>query len=280
MLRNTFIHLPHIGRSTERRLWENDVLSWQDILQTRNEFTKRFEHIKHLLTLSEHKLRSGEVRFFTDRLPTDQHWRIYPDFIAETAFIDIETTGLGGPGDHITTIALYNGRKLYYYVHGLNLEKFKDDIYRYKVLVTYNGKTFDIPFIEREFGIILPQAQLDLRYILRSLGLTGGLKSCERQLGFSRGELEGIDGYFAVHLWKDYLNGNKKALETLLAYNIEDTVNLEQLLYYAFKRKIQELDVPMKKFEYKLDSDYLNKNIKIPFKPDHNTIQKIKKKYY
>lgn len=75
----------------------------------------------------------------------------------------------------------------------------------YKVIVTYNGKTFDIPFIERYFGIKIPHAQLDLRYILYSLGYSGGLKSCERQSGIGRtGSLADVDGFFAVLLWNDY----------------------------------------------------------------------------
>ena len=52
-----------------------------------------------------------------------------------------------------------------------------------KFLITYNGKLFDIPFIENFFNVELNHAQIDLRYILKSLGYVGGLKSCEKQLG-------------------------------------------------------------------------------------------------
>jgi len=51
------------------------------------------------------------------------------------------------------------------------------------------------------FGIELNQVHIDLRYVLRSLGYTGGLKGCEKQAGIDRGNLEGVDGYFAVLLW-------------------------------------------------------------------------------
>ena len=100
-----------------------------------------------------------------------------------------------------------------------------------RVIITYNGKSFDVPFIERYFDIQLNQAHIDLRYILASLGYKGGLKSCEIQLGFNRGDLTDIDGFFAVLLWYDYLkNRNEKALETLLAYNIQDVLTLEMLM--------------------------------------------------
>jgi uncharacterized protein YprB with RNaseH-like and TPR domain len=107
------------------------------------------------------------------------------------------------------------------------------------VLVTYNGRTFDIPFIERFFRIRLRQAQIDLRYVLARLGFKGGLKGCEKKLGIGRGQLDGVDGYFAVLLWYEYEKyGDERALETLLAYNIEDTVNLERLAVEAYNRNL------------------------------------------
>jgi hypothetical protein len=250
------------------------------VLDEKNEYAKRFEHIKHLLKLSMVKLKTKDVRFFSDRLVTDQQWRIFSDFRAETAYLDIETTGLGSPQDYITTISLYDGNHANFYIHGKNLDKFVDDIKKYQVLVTYNGKCFDVPFIEREFGIHLNHAHLDLRYIMRSIGVTGGLKSCEHQLGLGRGELEGVDGYFAVLLWKDYRNGNQKALETLLAYNMEDTLNLEKLMLHAFEKKVKE--IPLKDSGIHKDFGPFNspKKVQIPYKPDLSTINKIRKKYY
>jgi len=77
-------------------------------------------------------------------------------------------------------------------VQDQNLEDFIDEIYKYNVIVTYNGKCFDVPFIENYFNIRLDHAQIDLRYVLYSLGLRGGLKGCERQLGMDRGDLSDI----------------------------------------------------------------------------------------
>jgi uncharacterized protein YprB with RNaseH-like and TPR domain len=277
MLMNTFIHLPYIGLQTEQNLWHQGLQKWDDILKPKIELPNKFEHLHSPLSLSKHKLKQLDAKFFTDRLRTDQHWRIFPEFQEQTAYIDIETTGLGAPKDHITTIALYDGKNVKYYVHGKNLEQFISDIMKYKALVSYNGKTFDVPFIEREFGLKLPHAHLDLRYILRSIGISGGLKSCEHQLGLGRGDLEGIDGYFAVFLWKDYLKGNDKALDTLIAYNIEDTVNLEKLMYIAYERKLKGFPLNKKVI---VNEPRAQKTIKIPFGPDAQTIQKIKEKYY
>ncbi len=59
--------------------------------------------------------------------------------------------------------------------------------------------------------------------------LKGGLKGVERQLGIKR-QLTDVDGYMAVQLWWDYINNNnQESLQTLLAYNEEDVVNLRVL---------------------------------------------------
>ena len=75
---------------------------------------------------------------------------------------------------------------IYTYVQGQNLERFKDDIYKYDVICTYNGKCFDVPVIESDLGIKLKQVHIDLRYVLKSVGFSGGLKGCERKAGIDR----------------------------------------------------------------------------------------------
>jgi uncharacterized protein len=54
-----------------------------------------------------------------------------------------------------------------------------------------------------------------------------------------RGDLSDIDGFFAVLLWEEYQRtDNQKALDTLLAYNIQDTVTLENLMVTAYNMKL------------------------------------------
>ncbi|MDP2326387.1 MAG: ribonuclease H-like domain-containing protein, partial [Gammaproteobacteria bacterium] len=135
-------------------------------------------------------------------------------------------------------IALYDGRSIRHYVHGQNLAEFARDIRDYRLLVTYNGKCFDLPILRAAFGLSLDQGHIDLRYVLASLGYKGGLKGCERRLGLDRGDLANVDGFFAVLLWREYrMRKNPQALETLLAYNIRDVVNLEPLLIKAYNLK-------------------------------------------
>lgn len=184
-------------------------------------------------------MKKNDASFFYARLCANQHWRLFPYFKDSVAYVDIETTGLSSHSDYITTIALYDGRQVYYYINGQNLDDFVDDINKYQMIITYNGKTFDVPFVQNYFGINLRQAHIDLRYILASLGFSGGLKECERKLGLDRGELRDMDGFIAVLLWNEYQRSkNQAALETLLAYNIEDVLNLEILMSMSFNFKI------------------------------------------
>jgi uncharacterized protein YprB with RNaseH-like and TPR domain len=177
-------------------------------------------------------------------------------------------------GNEITTIALYDGESIKYYVQGQNLDAFMDDIEQYNVIVTYNGKTFDVPFIEKYFGIRMGHAHIDLRYVLKSLGYSGGLKRCEKALGLDRGDLDGVDGFFAVLLWQEFRQtGNIKALETLLAYNIEDVVNLETLMVLAYNMKLKE--TPFSRTHVLPPPKIPD----IPFKPDRPTIERIRQRW-
>ncbi len=271
MLTHTFIHLPGIGAKTEANIWKAGIHNWeawQDTPPVKLPNSSAAQ-ISSLLQSSQSELKNGP-EFFSKRLPANEQWRLLSHFRANTAYLDIETTGLG-PNAEITTIALYNGHDVHCYINGRNLDAFEEDIWKYDVLVTYNGKGFDIPVIERWFHTKLTHAHIDLRYILARLGFKGGLKGCEQQLGIDRGALNGVDGNFAVLLWEDYIsNNNEKALETLLAYNIEDTVNLERLLIEAYNRNVNA--TPFGK-ELRLA---LPQAPPINYLPDFNTVQQIK----
>jgi hypothetical protein len=239
MLHHTFCHIPGIGMKTERKLWEAGITSWnhwQNRSPIRLSAAARLDAAK-VLDGSLAALEKDPT-FFTAKLSGTETWRIFPHYRMRTAYLDIETTGLDDYAE-VTTIALYDGKEVFTYINGRNLNDFVEDIQQYQVIVSYNGKSFDVPFLERYFRIRLDHAQIDLRYVLARLGIKGGLKGCEKQLGLNRGNLDGVDGYFAVLLWHQYMqNKDERALETLLAYNIEDTVNLERLAIEAYNRNV------------------------------------------
>ena len=277
MLNSSFSHIPCVGAATERKIWGSGIKTMDDFVKSSPEFispNKRQTIIDYIQVSKKH-INNKNVQFFYKNLPSKEHWRLFGEFRKNIVYLDIETTGLGTLEDEITTIALYDGEKINYYVNGENLNQFKEDIQKYKALVTYNGKTFDIPFIENYFGIRMSHAHLDLRYILRSLGYSGGLKSCERQLGIGRtGSLADVDGFFAVLLWKDYKNkGNEKSLETLLSYNIEDVLNLEFLMVESYNQKIKEVPFPLES----INVPTMPEN---PFKIDSSIVARLQNQYY
>ncbi|NKB65839.1 MAG: exonuclease [Candidatus Latescibacteria bacterium] len=272
MLHHTFCHVPGIGAKLERRLWDEGVRTWGDALNsTRLPFSAgRAAQFKETVRTGVERLDQGDTAYFYEHLPPPQYWRLFPHFRHRVAYLDIETTGLGGPDDYITTIVVYDGEDIRTYVQGDNLPDFKDDIDQYELLVTYNGKSFDLPFIRQYFRIAAPQAHIDLRHVLAALGYRGGLKGCERQLGMDRGLLEEVDGYFAVLLWFDFLNGgNDKALETLLAYNTLDVINLEALMVRAFNLQLQGTPFADQPLSEPVLPD-------LPFRADQGTIRRLK----
>jgi hypothetical protein len=276
MLKNTFIHIPGIGAVTEQRLWRSGITNWDipfDNIQVPISPGRKISIINGIEE-SRYHLDKNNPAFFALKLPSNQCWRLFPEFRKSTVYLDIETTGLEWGYNDITTITLYDGVTIQTYVHGQNLNDFIGDIQEFNVIVSYNGRCFDVPFIENYFGIQLNHAQIDLRYVLASLGYKGGLKGCERQLGMDRGNLSDIDGFFAVLLWNEYQkSGNKKALDTLLAYNVQDTVNLESLMVSAYNLKIK--DTPFY-FDRLMPSPSIPGN---PYSADLKTVGRIKFRY-
>ncbi len=250
MLKSTFIHIPGIGNSTEAELWSNSITSWQDYLD--NEHTLRLPEAKARLLRSHvidsiKEYGSQNHSFFSRNLPNREHWRAYPDF-RNTAFLDIETTGLSHYSSQITVIGLFDGKESQFFISGKNLEDFRDEIAKYSTIISFNGRQFDIPFIASKFPDIgFDQFHIDLRYDMARLGYRGGLKSIEKQLGLSRDEgIREVDGFEAVRLWRKYQRGEKSALATLIEYNKADIENLKTLMDFAYPLLKKTLPFPGK----------------------------------
>jgi uncharacterized protein len=272
MLKNTFCHIPGISPAAEQCLWSAGIDCWDAALHAKSlalpwRVPRAFS--QYLYESLGHLARSNP-QHFADLLPANQHWRLFPEFRHTLAYLDIETTGLGY-GSTITTIVLYDGQRIRHYVRGDNLHAFPYDIREYSTVVTYNGKAFDVPFIERCLRIKMPHAHIDLMYVLRSLGYTGGLKGCERQLGLERKELADVDGFFAVLLWQEFTRTkDDRVLETLLAYNATDVVHLEVLMVQAYNLKLH--NTPFRT-SHQLDAPAVPA---IPFSADQATIRRLK----
>ncbi len=146
MLQNTFIHIQGIGSITEQRLWELGLRDWESIdgdLQIPIPAGRKYL-LKEGIGKSKRHLENNNPSYFSKLLPSNQCWRLFPEFRDSMVYLDIETTGLDRYFNDITTIALYDGQCIQTYVQGQNLDDFIEDIQKYKVIVSYNGKSFDI----------------------------------------------------------------------------------------------------------------------------------------
>jgi uncharacterized protein YprB with RNaseH-like and TPR domain len=245
MLTHTFVHLPRVGHVTERRLWQVGLYDWERALDCRQApggfSAQRWAGAQRLLEESRRCLERREHRFFAQNLAPADHWRALPEFSDRRVFLDIETTGMG-PWAQITLIGMYDGQRSQTYVAGENLNDFCEDLDQYAMVVTFNGATFDLPFLCRCFsGMPRDFLHVDLRYALRRLGLNGGLKAIERRLGLAREtDLAGLSGEDAARLWREYSAGDERALELLVRYNVADVENLETLVEWAYPRLRQQ----------------------------------------
>ena len=241
VLEQTFIHIQGIGKKTEDRLWNRGFHTWQDFVDHRGTiFSDSRDRIvrQELEASMEHRTN---IRFFAERLSSGDMWRIFDAFKTKAVYLDIETSGGYQGMDEITVIGLYNGDTVETFVNGIDLDEFELAIAKYDLVITFSGSSFDLPFIRRWFpSVSLPLAHIDLRFLLKRLGYSGGLKKIEKELGVVRNaEIDGMNGFEAVMLWKAYQWGDRDALETLIQYNTADIVNLEYLMEIGY-RKMKE----------------------------------------
>lgn len=239
MLENTFVHVPGIGPSTEVALWSQGCLTWDDFLTGGFDCRTADRSLAHdQIGRSREALAEGDHRFFRRTLGGSEAWRAFPQFRDRVLYLDIETDG-GHHGHSITTIGMYDGDRFTCLVKGQDLDDFPTYLEDKSLIVTFFGGGFDLPMLGKRFpDLRFEQIHIDLCPTLRQLGLRGGLKKIEKQLGMNRGDdTDGLTGLDAIRLWRRYqVLHDQSALDTLIAYNREDVVNLEKLAEFAYSR--------------------------------------------
>lgn len=240
MIKKSFIFLDKVGAQSERNIWSQGIRSWEQFLgvdQVKGVSNKRKGHYDRKIKTARRELYDYNSEYFTDILPKSETWRLFDFFKDDVVYLDIETSGYYGD---ITVIGLFDGYDTKTMVKGQNLSKklLKDAFLGKKLLVTFNGQSFDIPVINRYFKGVIPKIpHLDLRFPLAKLGYSGGLKAIEKKFGIKRpDEISDCSGEDAVYLWQMYnQSGDKKFLNRLVKYNEEDIVNLQPLAKFVSK---------------------------------------------
>jgi len=152
------------------------------------------------------------------------------------AYLDIETTGLSSSDGIVTVIGMYicngeNAKVIQLVGKDITADSLLETLEGVKIIHTYNGRRFDLPFIHGCIGVDLNQIfpHRDLMFDCWKNNLYGGLKAVERQLGIER-RLKDMNGWEAIKLWWKYVDSfDLEALNKLLEYNREDVVNLKTL---------------------------------------------------
>jgi uncharacterized protein len=243
VIRSTFRLAPGIGPSVEARLWETGITRWTDFPAPPAVAISRAmdARIRAAVARAERALAEGDAEALAGMLPRAERWRLYPAFAAEAAFLDVEADG-----DELTCVGVLDAAGPRLFLRGRDLSAFPEAAGRWKLLVTFNGQAFDLPWLRRAFpGYRPPRAHVDLCHLWHRLGHAGGLKVIERETGLSRPpHLDGLGGRDAVRLWRAAREGDRAALRLLVEYNLHDTVHLRTLMDLGYNRIVERLRLP------------------------------------
>jgi uncharacterized protein YprB with RNaseH-like and TPR domain len=172
-------------------------------------------------------MHANGMRELARMLGTRYAWRAYRHIMDNPRFVDIETTEYR---NDITVIGVSDGEFYQAFIKGrnLNFAALQRAFAGATCIITFNGSSFDLPIIERNFPGLLPQVpHLDLRHVCAQAGLRGGLKHIERHLGIARPDaIRENTGADAIMLWYRHILGDEEALRDLVDYNAADVLNL------------------------------------------------------
>jgi uncharacterized protein YprB with RNaseH-like and TPR domain len=179
------------------------------------------------------------ARRLARRLKSTEHWQLLREFGDCAAYLDIETGDDVWGREGISCIGVLDRDGPRLFLAGRDLDEFPRRARAWPLLVTFNGRSFDVPILRRAFPRWAPPpAHVDLRHALARLGHHGGLKQIENdlhELNLARPEhLRGIDGWAACGLFRRGRDGDRGALRLFAEYNLYDVVNLRTLAAYAY----------------------------------------------
>lgn len=243
MLEHSFLHCKGIAQATAKRLNGAGYHSWDQALTAPSQLplgAKRRQKLVNEILESKDALRKNDIFFFLSRLPKEERWRVLAEFFQDASYLDIETTGFSPYYSEITMISLLHLGKVHVFVKGENLKRIITMLTNIKLLVTFCGSSFDVPFMLEAFRLEkLPCAHIDLRWQSYYLGWSGGLKKIESSLGLRRPKkYQEMSGNDAILLWEQYIKTkNRSYLNKLKAYSILDVLSLRLLSLYLLREK-------------------------------------------
>lgn len=243
MITSNFKIIKGIKEKTEKKIKEQGINNWDEFLK-RTEIKgiskKQLTKYKHEIRIIKKAVENKDHEKLAELIPKKHHWQLYKKFMEEAIYLDLEKDRKG-----ITIISISDGENTKTLLRGKNLckETIKEAFKRGKILISYNGSSYDLPTIKKEYGIEWKGPHIDLKPLAEKLGMKGGLKSIEKKLGITR-KYETIttirkgEPALLYRMWKgskdDYYG------ELLLEYNQADTENLEIITKKIIKKLEEE----------------------------------------
>lgn len=242
MIERTFQLVKGVGPWREKDIWARGFPDWAAFEKAAQVVAS--EGIDAELRAAIAKARGASLGELAQMIPEREHWRLYPRYVEQAAFLDLEADG----EEQITVGGVMDAAGVATFIRGFEgpraLAEMPARLRQNPIWVTFNGGTFDIPVLRRHFPELQPPlVHLDLRFLVRRVRLKGGLKEVEENLGLHRPpHLKGIRGFDAIRLWREWETiKNPESLRILVEYNLYDAINLRSLVDLCIARAAEQL---------------------------------------
>ncbi len=240
MIRHSFVLLERIQQRKERALWQQGITTWDEFWKAssiKGIAPEKKYYYDRRLREAQQALQQGDSSYFPGKLPQKEMWRLYDSFRDECCFLDIETDVWG----KITVVGVSNYYQTWTFVQSANLDRggIEQLLSRFKILITFNGSSFDVPKLKKQLRVEVRMPHIDLKPLCVNLGLKGGLKEVERILNLKRPAHLLLD---PIACWENFLvTGDREQLDLLIGYNTEDIENLKGVMEYVYKKMCQRI---------------------------------------
>lgn len=242
MIKESFQILKRISKGKEKSIKSQGIKDWNDFIKKdkiKGISNKSKQYYNQELLKASEAIKNNNSKYFKNILPSMETWRLYNQFKSQAVFLDIEVTGVK-EYDDIIMVGLFDGIDTKLMIRGINLnmKALEEELKQYKLIITFNGNVFDLPFLKKRYPNLIPDIPtIDLRHFANRHNLKGGLKHIEENLNIKRSDLQyKFRSGDIKRLWRMYLaSGDRHYLKLLVEYNEDDCINQKIILERIIK---------------------------------------------